>query len=322
MLRYFSIIFLFLPLVVLASNKVEINTASLEQLDEIIGIGPALGQRIIDDRPFSSIDDLLRVSGIGEKTLQKIKDQGLAYVENSAEATEIATIKETTIIESTEEINKQTKNAPTEKKPADVKPPLTYPTGVVFNEILPSPEGPDAKNEWIEIFNQNDFEVNLFQWKIKDKEGKITAYAFPKETSISSKEYLVLFRSLTKITLNNSKDGLFLIQPNEEIIDSVVYEKAPQNQSYNRTESGWSWSNTLTLGKTNILPQKSSSENLKTQYSDELSIEKQTAEAGRKSSPLTNTSSGFNVFLSAIILAVFSGTAVLILKRKTKNCPD
>ena len=136
-MKKFFILFIFsflvFPLVVLASNKVEINTASLEQLDEIIGIGPALGQRIIDDRPFSSIDDLLRVSGIGEKTLQKIKDQGLAYIENSAEATEVATIKETTIIESTEEINKQTKNAPTEKKPADVKPPLTYQTGNVFN---------------------------------------------------------------------------------------------------------------------------------------------------------------------------------------------
>jgi len=312
-MKKFFILFIFsflvFPFTVLASNKVEINTASLEQLNEIIGIGPTLGQRIIDARPFSSVDDLLKVSGIGEKTLQKIKDQGLAYVENNAGTTKVVI---------TEEINEK-KDALTEKKPADAKPPLTYPIGIIINEILPSPEGPDAENEWIEIFNQNDFEVNLFQWKIKDKEGKITAYAFPKETSISSKGYLVLFRSLTKITLNNSKDGLFLIQPNEEIIDSVVYEKAPQNQSYNKTESGWSWSNTLTLGKANILPKKSSSG---AEYSDELLIEKQTAETGKKSNPLTNTSSGFNAFLSAIILAVFSATAVLVLKRKTKNCPD
>jgi len=315
-MKKFFILFIFsflvFPFTVLASNKVEINTGSLEQLDEIIGIGPAIGQRIIDARPFSSVDDLLRVSGIGEKTLQKIKDQGLAYVENNTRTTKITT---------TEEINKQ-KDALTEKKPADAKPPLTYPMGIIISEILPSPEGPDAENEWIEIFNQNDFEVNLFQWKIKDKEGKITTYAFSKETIISSKEYLVLFRSLTKITMNNSKDKLFLIQPNEEIIDSVAYEKAPQNQSYNKTGLNWSWSNTLTPGKANILPQKPLSEDIKDRYSDKPLIEKQTAEVGKKSSPPANTNSGFNIFLSAIILAVFSATAVLILKRKTKNCPD
>lgn len=68
-----------LPIFVSATG-VDINAASLAQLDEIIGVGPAIGQRIIDARPFSSVDDLLRVSGIGEKTLQKIKEQGLACV--------------------------------------------------------------------------------------------------------------------------------------------------------------------------------------------------------------------------------------------------
>lgn len=61
---------------------VNINTASKEELEAIIGIGPALAQRIIEARPFLSIYDLKRVSGIGETTLKKIIDQGCAYVEN------------------------------------------------------------------------------------------------------------------------------------------------------------------------------------------------------------------------------------------------
>jgi competence ComEA-like helix-hairpin-helix protein len=61
-------------------EKIDINTATLEQLDEIVGIGPTLAQRIIDGRPYSLLEDLLNVKGVGEVTLQKIKDQGLACV--------------------------------------------------------------------------------------------------------------------------------------------------------------------------------------------------------------------------------------------------
>jgi len=63
-----------------AAEVVDINTATLAQLDTLTGIGPVLGQRIIDARPYSSVDDLDIVKGIGPATLQKIKTQGLAYV--------------------------------------------------------------------------------------------------------------------------------------------------------------------------------------------------------------------------------------------------
>src|ERR1035437_4522527 len=68
------------PTFVFALDSIDINNATLSQLDEIISVGPAIAQRIIDSRPFSSIDDLSKVKGIGPKTLQKIKDQGVACV--------------------------------------------------------------------------------------------------------------------------------------------------------------------------------------------------------------------------------------------------
>jgi competence protein ComEA len=60
------------------AGQVDLNTATLDQLEELPGVGPVLAQRILDYRlkqgRFTSVDELRSVSGIGDQRFAELKD--------------------------------------------------------------------------------------------------------------------------------------------------------------------------------------------------------------------------------------------------------
>lgn len=57
-------------------ERMDINRASAEELELLPGVGPSLAKRVVEVRerlgPFARPEDLLRVRGVGQKTLQKL----------------------------------------------------------------------------------------------------------------------------------------------------------------------------------------------------------------------------------------------------------
>ncbi len=78
-----------------AEGKVNINTASAQQLALLPHVGPAVAERIVEHRTkngqFKAVDDLALVRGIGDKTLELLKP----YVAVSGETTLTAKVKAT-----------------------------------------------------------------------------------------------------------------------------------------------------------------------------------------------------------------------------------
>ncbi|HLD55003.1 MAG TPA: helix-hairpin-helix domain-containing protein [Candidatus Nanoarchaeia archaeon] len=95
------LVIFFIPQIYSLCNEgqIDINSATLEELDSISEIGPVKAQAIIDMRFYETLDDLINVKGIKEITLQKIKNQGLACVQEKEES-----VKETEKVEENKSI--------------------------------------------------------------------------------------------------------------------------------------------------------------------------------------------------------------------------
>ncbi len=57
-----------------AGRKININTATAEELQELPGIGPVRSAAIIKERPFESVEDIMKVEGIKQGIFGHIKD--------------------------------------------------------------------------------------------------------------------------------------------------------------------------------------------------------------------------------------------------------
>jgi len=147
--------------------------------------------------------------------------------------------------------------SPSSAPSLDIEPSPTIPiipreitAEMIINEFIPNPAGSDEENEWIEIYNAGDNDIDLNGWKLQDASAK--TYNFKKEV-IKAKNYLVLGRPQTKISINNDAETLILVAPDGTEAFKISFSGGSK-EGYSFARFGpndWRWTKILTPGKAN-----------------------------------------------------------------------
>lgn len=112
----------------------------------------------------------------------------------------------------------------------------------------------------IELFNNEDYDINLEGYYLTDKTDNITKYKFPKIT-IKANNYLIIYASgknvlennelHTNFVLNNDDGVLLLSNNNKSEVDKINLKKLDSNISYGLYEESWYRYNNPSFGKEN-----------------------------------------------------------------------
>lgn len=126
---------------------------------------------------------------------------------------------------------------------------------VQLSELLPDPASPltDANDEYIEIYNPNDQEVDLTGYVIKAGHDLGSKFII-KDVTVAAGGYVALKSSQTKLALSNDGSSVALYTPaGQQLGTTVTYGKAPTGASWAYVDGVWLWTAEPTPGAGNVL---------------------------------------------------------------------
>lgn len=123
---------------------------------------------------------------------------------------------------------------------------------ILISEFLPNPKGTDDA-EWIELYNDSNQTIDLSGFKLQDNSARIFTINDELNLSIQAKKYLVLEKSVTGISLNNTGgDSVKLYSPDADLLEKIEYsDTAPEDKSYARKNNDFVWTSALTPNQAN-----------------------------------------------------------------------
>lgn len=119
---------------------------------------------------------------------------------------------------------------------APTSSPAKY-SNIYLSEVMVNPN--TSENEWVEIYNGNNFSVNLTDWSIDDIESGGSS---PKTIAVDIAPYGFGVITFSSSIFNNDGDSVRLLNVQKEVVDSFSYKEAVKGQSIGRTsfnETAW-----------------------------------------------------------------------------------
>ena len=114
----------------------------------------------------------------------------------------------------------------------------------VINEVLPNPSGDEKIEEWIEIYNPSEIEINLSGYLLEDKAGHqmlLDEGLVGMSLLIKPNGFIVIYRNGSKLSLNNTGEEIIYLYKDiekSELLDSFSYSGSVIDRSWGRVPDG------------------------------------------------------------------------------------
>ncbi|MFH1236056.1 MAG: lamin tail domain-containing protein [Parcubacteria group bacterium] len=205
----------------IVSDPVEETVTIEEESEETEGTEGSDGaEGLIEESEGSNGSEESSEETIGDTTTETdtsdettTTDETTTVTNTETETTETVTTTETDVTEQTAEINSETETVLTQQTSTIIN----YPPGtLIINEIYSNP--PSGEEEWVEVINPYNNVIPLAGWTIREGSGKKTALP---DQLLGFGQMVVVINPSGK--LNNTGDTVELLDPNEVVIDKIVY---------------------------------------------------------------------------------------------------
>lgn len=124
-----------------------------------------------------------------------------------------------------------------------------------ISEIMPNPSGDDLDGEFIEIQNFGQDAADLTGWVVADPRKRYTISEDDFfDTEVPPSGFIVLYREITGINLNNDGDEIKLFDPSGRLVNTVVFGEGQEDMSYARNgDREFKWTIKPTAGAENVV---------------------------------------------------------------------
>ncbi len=127
-----------------------------------------------------------------------------------------------------------------------------------ITELLANPPGTgtDDTEEFIELYNSNDAELDLSGFVLRTGTSTTHDYTFPNNTKLAGKSFGAFYANQTALTLSNTGSRAILLDPfGAQVSVTDDYTSAKDGMSWALAQGQWYWTNRPTPGSTNIIVQ-------------------------------------------------------------------